>query len=72
MIKFVDELFDKLKKLDVSDGDLKKFVIRNVFTDINNYMKSGIYLRQLINRINEKVDFKRLNLIALRIRAVAA
>lgn len=57
LIKFVDELFDKLKKLDVSDGDLKKFVIRNVFTDINNYMKSGIYLRQLINRINEKVDF---------------
>ena len=55
LIKFVDELFDKLKKLDVSDGDLKKFVIRNVFTDINNYMKSGIYLRQLINRINEKV-----------------
>lgn len=57
LIKFVDELFDKLKKLDVSDGDLKKFVVRNVFADINNYMKSGIYLRQLINRINEKVDF---------------
>ena len=57
LIKFVDELFDKLKKLDVSDGDLRKFVVRNVFADINNYMKSGIYLRQLINRINEKVDF---------------
>lgn len=57
LIKFIDELFDKLKKLDTSDGDTRKFVVRNVFSDINNYMKSGIYLRQLINRINEKVDF---------------
>lgn len=57
LISFVDTLFSKLKKLDTSDGDLRKFVVRNVFEDINNYMKSGVYLRQLINRINEKVDF---------------
>lgn len=57
LIKFIDELFDKLKKLDTSDGDMRKFVVRNVFEDINNYMKSGVYLRQLVNRINEKVDF---------------
>ena len=40
LIKFIDELFDKLKKLDTSDGDMRKFVVRNVFDDINNYMKS--------------------------------
>ena len=57
LISFVDTLFSKLKKLDTSDGDMRKFVVRNVFEDINNYMKSGVYLRQLINRINEKVDF---------------
>lgn len=57
LIKFIDELFVKLKKLDTSDGDMRKFVVRNVFEDINNYMKSGVYLRQLVNRINEKVDF---------------
>jgi type I restriction enzyme M protein len=57
LIKFVDDLFDKLKKLDTSDGDMRKFIVRNVFEDINNYMKSGIYLRQLVTRINEKVDF---------------
>ena len=57
LIAFVDQLFSKLKKLDTSDGDMRKFVVRNVFEDINNYMKSGVYLRQLINRINEKVDF---------------
>lgn len=57
LIAFVVELFITLTKLDTSDGDVRKFVVRNVFLDINNYMKSGIYLRQLINRINEKVDF---------------
>ena len=57
LISFVDALFSKLKKLDTSDGDIRKYVVRNVFEDINNYMKSGVYLRQLINRINEKVDF---------------
>lgn len=57
LIAFVGKLFTTLTKLDTSDGDVRKFVVRNVFLDINNYMKSGIYLRQLINRINEKVDF---------------
>ena len=57
LIKFVGELFEKLKKLDTSDGDMRKFVVRSVFEDINNYMKSGIQLRKLINAINEKVDF---------------
>lgn len=57
LIKFINELFDKLKNLDTSDGDMRKFVVKNVFTDINNYMKSGIQLRKLINAINEKVDF---------------
>ena len=57
LIKFVGELFEKLRKLDVSDGDMRKYVVRNVFEDINNYMKSGVQLRKLINAINEKVDF---------------
>ena len=57
LIKFVGELFEKLRKLDVSDGDMRKYIVRNVFEDINNYMKSGIQLRKLINAINEKVDF---------------
>lgn len=57
LIAFVDKLFSTLKKLNASDGDARKYVVRNVFEDINNYMKSGVYLRQLINRINEKVDF---------------
>lgn len=57
LMDFVNELFKVLRNLDLSDGNTKKYVVRNVFEDINNYMKSGIYLRKLINRINEKVDF---------------
>lgn len=57
LMAFVERLFATLKKLDVSDGDPRKFVVRNVFEDVNNYMKSGVYLRQLVNRIDEKVDF---------------
>ena len=57
LIKFVGELFETLRKLDVSDGDMRKYVVRNVFEDINNYMKSGVQLRKLINAINDKVDF---------------
>ena len=57
LIKFVDKLFSDLKNLDFSDGDKRKKLVHDVFSDINNYMKSGICLRELINRINEKVDF---------------
>ncbi|MBE6094736.1 MAG: SAM-dependent DNA methyltransferase [Schwartzia succinivorans] len=57
LIKLVNNLFEKLKNLDVSDGDPRKKVVRDVFQDINSYMKSGVYLRMLVNRINEKVDF---------------
>ena len=57
LIDFVNSLFKTLKNIDLSDGNLKKYVVRNVFEDINNYMKSGIYIRKLVTRINEKVDF---------------
>lgn len=57
LIGFVTKLFDQLKRLDSSDGDSRKTVVRSLFDGGNNFMKSGIYLRQLINRLNEKFDF---------------
>ena len=60
LINFIDGsegLFATLKRLSSVNGDMKSFVVSNVFEDINNYMKSGVNLRNLINRINEKVDF---------------
>ncbi len=57
LLRFVDDIFDTLKNLDISDGDARKYVVRNVFEDINNYMKSGTQLRQLVNSLNEKINF---------------
>ena len=54
------ELFPKLKELSVGgkQGDRKR-VVRDVFEDAYNYMKSGQLMRQVINKINE-VDFNNL------------
>lgn len=57
LIRFIEELFATLKNLDTSDGNMKKFIVKSTFEDINNYMKSGVQLRQLVNEINKKVDF---------------
>ena len=56
LIEFVNKLFATLRKLD-STGQPRRQVVKNVFQDINNYMKSGTYLRMLINQLNEEVDF---------------
>jgi type I restriction enzyme M protein len=61
LLDFVnDELFPALKNLAVSNkqGDRRR-VVRDVFEDAYNYMKSGQLMRQVINRINE-VDFNDL------------
>ena len=57
LLEFTNALFKTLKELDFSAGDKRKKLVRDVFADINNYMKSGIELRKLINAINKKVDF---------------
>jgi type I restriction enzyme M protein len=61
LLTFVnDELFPALKNLTVSNkpGDRRR-VVRDVFEDAYNYMKSGQLMRQVINRINE-IDFNNL------------
>jgi type I restriction enzyme M protein len=61
LLTFVnDELFPALKNLSASNrpGDRRR-VVRDVFEDAYNYMKSGQLMRQVVNRINE-VDFNDL------------
>lgn len=54
---FIDNtLFPGFQQLDVT-GNPKAAVIRNVFTDAYNYMKSGQLIRQVINKIQEGIDF---------------
>ena len=60
LLDFVDnQLFATLKNL---PGDAKRsprgFVVRGVFEDAYNYMKSGHLLRQVINKLNA-IDFNR-------------
>jgi type I restriction enzyme M protein len=62
LLKFVnDKLFPALKTLIASNKaeDRRRVVVRDVFEDAYNYMKSGQLMRQVINRINE-IDFNDL------------
>src|SRR3984893_1883150 len=61
LLNFInDELFPDLKGLSVSSqsGDRRR-VVRDVFEDAYNYMKSGQLMRQVVNQIND-VDFNNL------------
>lgn len=62
LLSFVNvELFPALKSLSLGDGNsVRSRIIRNVFEDALNYMKSGQLLRQVINKINE-IDFNSLS-----------
>lgn len=40
-----------------ADTPLKQRIVKYVFEDAQNYMKDGVLLRQVINIINESVDF---------------
>jgi len=54
LLDFVDnKLFPALNKLSLGSGNKQARIIREVISDNNNYMKSGIALRQVINKLNE-------------------
>ena len=49
-----DKLFPTLKNIEVTrETPRSKTIVKNVFEDINQYMKNGTLLRQVINVINE-------------------
>jgi len=54
-----DELFPALKELPGTANNGRRRVVREVFQDAYNYMKSGQLMRQVINKINA-VDFNNL------------
>jgi type I restriction enzyme M protein len=54
-----DELFPALKELPDTARDGRRRVVRDVFEDAYNYMKSGQLMRQVINKINA-IDFNNL------------
>lgn len=57
---FIDNtLFPGLQTLTGRGGDKRAFVIRGVFVDAYNYMKSGQLIRQVINKIEEGIDLNK-------------
>ena len=57
LLGFVDrQLFPALRNLDVSTGNRRALIVREVFEGNNNYMKSGINIRKVLNKLNE-IDF---------------
>ena len=62
LINFINnELFPKLKELDLSTftGQARErgALLISVFDDAYNYMKNGTLLRQVINKINQDIDY---------------
>ena len=62
LINFVNnELFPALKNLDLSNvtgqARARGKLLISVFDDTYNYMKNGTLLRQVINKINQDIDF---------------
>lgn len=55
LLHFVNnELFPTLKNLTVTaDTPIKKSIVKTTFEDANNYMKEGVFLRQVLNVIDE-------------------
>ena len=61
LLAFINNtLFPQLKGLPVSGPNAnRRRVVRDVFEDAYNYMKNGTLIRQVINKLNEGVDFNR-------------
>ena len=58
---FVDnQLFPGLQALESHGDDYRGVVIRSVFEDAYNYMKSGQLMRQVINKLQEGIDFNKM------------
>jgi type I restriction enzyme M protein len=55
---FIDEdLFPTLRNLDISTGNERAAIVREIFEGTNNYMKNGTIIRQVLNSLNE-IDFE--------------
>jgi len=51
---FIINLFNTLKDLHVTeDTGVKGRIVREIFEDLNNYMKDGVLIRQVVNVLNE-------------------
>lgn len=58
LLAHIDTMFSALRDLDISDDPKhRKWLIKSIMEGVNNFMKSGTLLRQVINKINTDIDF---------------
>ncbi|HEY9753230.1 MAG TPA: class I SAM-dependent DNA methyltransferase, partial [Coleofasciculaceae cyanobacterium] len=61
LLDLIDQLFKRFKALDGDElegiAKQRALLLRSVFEDAYNYMKSGTLLRQVVDKINESIDF---------------
>ena len=51
---FIINLFNALKELEINETTpIRGRIVREVFEDLNNYMKDGVLIRQVVNVLNE-------------------
>lgn len=57
LLNFVEnKLFPALRNIDLTIGNGRALIVREVFEGNHNYMKSGINIRKVLNKLNE-LDF---------------
>ncbi len=58
LIAHIDAMFAALRDMDITnDPKRRKWLVRDVMQGVNNFMKSGTQLRQVINKINQDINF---------------
>lgn len=58
LLTHVENMFSTLRNMDITDDKKgRKRLIRDVMDGINNFMKSGTLLRQVVNKINTEINF---------------
>jgi type I restriction enzyme M protein len=58
LLAHVENMFAVLRNLDTTDDPKRrKWLIRTTMEGVNNFMKSGTLLRQVINKINADINF---------------
>lgn len=59
LLDFIGGMFKALKDLNISRADNPRgYIVKEVFEDAYNYMKSGTLIRQVVNKLNE-IDFNK-------------
>ncbi|MDR9367254.1 MAG: class I SAM-dependent DNA methyltransferase [Balneolaceae bacterium] len=54
LLEFIESLFKEMKEMELDEQSQKlTFVVKSIFEDSYNYMKSGTLLRQVVNKLNE-------------------